>query len=56
MRLNTGDARERTSLWTRKSRLEGPFVRRIRSASGASNLSSLVIVVVLARTVGRVAW
>ena len=34
--LNTGEARERTSLWTRKSR---SGVRRIISASGASDFS-----------------
>lgn len=34
--LNTGEARERTSLWTRKSR---SGVRRMMSASGASNFS-----------------
>lgn len=44
--LNTGEARERRSEWTLKSRLGGPVVRRMMSASGASNFSVFDIVVV----------
>lgn len=38
MHSNTGEARERMSLWTRKSRVGGPMARKIMSASGKSNL------------------
>lgn len=46
MSLKTGEARERTSLWARKSRMGGSRVLRMISPSGASKLSSFGIVVV----------
>jgi len=52
MSLKTGEARERTSLWSRKSRLGGPRARRMISASGASNFSSFDIVAASTREEG----
>ena len=52
MSLKTGEARERTSLWSRKSRLGGPRARRMMSASGASNFSSFDIVAASTREEG----
>lgn len=58
MSLNTGEARERISLWARKSRLGGPGTRRMISASRALGPLSLGIVVVgVSEVVGMVrAW
>lgn len=53
MSLNTGEARERMSLWARKSRLGGPRARKMISASVLSNFSSLGIVMVGESEVGR---
>jgi len=47
MSLNTGEARDRTSLWTRKLHLGLFSVRRMISASGASKFSSFGIVAVV---------
>ena len=49
MSLNTGEARERTSLWTRKSRLGGPRALRMISPSGKSTFSSFHILMVRRR-------
>ena len=53
MSLKTGEARERMSLWTRKSRVGGPRALRMMSPSGGPDLPSLNMVVVVKDDPGR---